>query len=107
MTTSVKIGESAKDRLEQLQAEIKLETGRSVTQQELLDHLVDRGLESREDVVDSYRDEWEGLSEDEIEQWLSGTVASGAPVEEADVDHVITFDDDFEAIVDRLDPVAL
>jgi len=89
MTTSVKIGESAKDRLEQLQAEIRLETGQSVTQQELLDRLVKQGFESREDVVDSYRDDWDGLSEDEIEQWLSGTVASGDPVDEGDIDRVV------------------
>jgi hypothetical protein len=77
MTTSVKIGESAKDRLEQLQAEIRLETGTSVTQQDLLDRLIDRQYASREDIVDSYRDEWEGLSEDEIEQWLSGAGSWG------------------------------
>lgn len=89
MTTSVKISEAAKDHLEELRAEIRLETGRSVTQQELLDHLVERGYESREAIVDSYRDEWDGLSEAEIDQWLSGTVSSGDPVSPADVDRIV------------------
>lgn len=85
MTTSVKIGEAAKDRLEQLQAEIRLETGRSVTQQELLDRLIDRQYESREAIVDEYRDEWEGLTDEEIERWLSGAGSWGGG-EPADLD---------------------
>lgn len=89
MVTSVKIGDEAKDRLERLQAEIKLETGRQVTQQELLDRIVARAFESREALIDSYRDDWEGLSEDEIEQWLSGTSASDDPVAVDEIDRVI------------------
>lgn len=89
MASSIKVGEETKDRLEQLQAEIKLETGRKVTQQELLDRIVAREFESKEALIDSYRDEWEGLSEEEIEQWLSGTTASGDPVDEDDIDTVL------------------
>jgi hypothetical protein len=77
MATSVKIDEATKDRLEQLQAEIKLETGTKVTQQELLDRIVAREFESKAELIDSYRDDWEGLSEAEIERWLSGTGAWG------------------------------
>lgn len=76
MATSIKIGEDTKDRLEQLQAEIKLETGRKVTQQELLDRIVAREFESKAALLDSFRDEWEGLSATEIEAWLTGTTAS-------------------------------
>lgn len=77
MVTSVKVHERTKDRLEQLQAEVKLETGRKVTQQELLDRIVAREFESREALVDSFRDDWEGLTDEEIERWLSGTGAWG------------------------------
>lgn len=87
--TSVKIGEATKDRLEQLQAEIKLETGRKVTQQELLDRIVEREFASKEGLIDSFRDEWEGLSEAEIEQWLSGTFESGDPIDEEDIDRIV------------------
>ncbi len=89
MASSIKVGEETKDRLEQLQAEIKLETGRKVTQQELLDRIVAREFASKAALIDSYRDEWEGLSEEEIQQWLSGTTASGDPVDEDDIDTVL------------------
>lgn len=89
MATSIKIDENTKDRLEQLQAEIKLETGRKVTQQELLDRIVAREFETKADLIDSYRDEWEGLSDEEIERWLSGTTATGDPVSEDEIDRVV------------------
>jgi len=91
MATSVKMDERTKSRLEELQALVKLATGRKVSQQELLDRLVDRAYESRESFVDSFRedDEWEGLYEAEIERWLSGTMASGSAIDEDDVDEVL------------------
>lgn len=89
MATSVKIDERTKDRLEQLQATIKLETGQKVTQQELLDRIVAREFDSKAALIDSFRDEWEGLSEAEIEQWLSGTMATGDSVDEDDIDRIV------------------
>lgn len=81
--------ERTKDRLERLQAEIKLETGRKVTQQELLKRLLDSAYESRSEFVDSFRDEWDGLSDDETDRLLSGTVDSGNPVEEDEIDDAL------------------
>lgn len=91
MATSVKMAEDTKSRLEALQAEIKLETGRKVTQQELLERLVDRAYESRDEFIDSFRDDddWEGLSEDEIERALSGTTDWGVETTEADIDETL------------------
>ncbi|AHG00670.1 hypothetical protein HALLA_19635 [Halostagnicola larsenii XH-48] len=89
MATSVKMDQRTKDRLERLQAEIKLETGRKVTQQELLKRLVDTAYDSHSDFIDSFRDEWDGLSEAEVEQLLAGTVASGNPVSEEDIDDAL------------------
>lgn len=88
-TTSVKMDEETKSRLEEIQAEIKLETGRKVTQQELLDRIVSDAYGSRDDLVDSFRDEWAGLSEEEIERWLSGTTASNVETDEDDIDDVL------------------
>lgn len=42
MVTSVKMGEKTKSHLEDLQALIKLETGKNVTQQRLLEVLVEK-----------------------------------------------------------------
>lgn len=89
MATSVKMDERTKDRLERLQAEIKLETGRKVTQQELLKRLLDSAYESRSEFVDSFRDEWDGLSDDETDRLLSGAVDSGNPVEEDEIDDAL------------------
>lgn len=89
MATSVKIDEASKNRLEELQAEIKLETGRNVTQQELLDRIIEREFESKSALVDSYRDDFQGLSEEAAEEWLSGTFASGNPIDEDDVDRIL------------------
>jgi hypothetical protein len=82
--------ERTKDRLEELQAEIRLETGENVTQQELLDRIVTDAYDSKEELIDSFRDdEWEGLSEEEIERFMSGTTASGDPVDEDEIDDVL------------------
>jgi hypothetical protein len=72
MATSVKIDERTKDRLEQLQAAVKLETGRKVTQQTLLDRIVAREFDSRAALIDSFREGWEGLTPAETDRWLSG-----------------------------------
>ena len=91
MATSVKMDERTKSRLEELQALVKLATGRKVSQQELLDRLVQQAYDSREAFVESFRtdDEWDGLSEEEIERWLSGTTASGSAIDEEDIDEVL------------------
>lgn len=89
MATTVKMAPHAKDKLEALQAEIKLRTGRKVTQQELLEHLVERAYATRDELVESYRDDFEGLSEEEIEAVLAGTFPSGDPVDEEDIDRVL------------------
>jgi len=91
MATSVKMDEDTKSRLEELQALVKLRTGRKVSQQALLDRLVEQAYESREAFVESFRvdDDWEGLSEAEIERWLSGTTDWGVETSEADVDETL------------------
>lgn len=89
MATSVKMDEQTKDRLERLQAEIKLETGRKVPQQELLKRAINTAYESRDEFIDSFREEWAGLSDDEIEQLLSGTVSSGNPIDEDGIDEAL------------------
>jgi hypothetical protein len=72
MATAVKVDEDAKSRLEELQAEIRLTTGRNVTQQELLTRLIDDAYESREEVIDSFRDTAVPLSAEEKEQMHRG-----------------------------------
>lgn len=89
MATSVKMDERTKDRLERLQAEIKLRTGTKVSQQELLSRLLDTAYESKPEFIDSFREEWDGLTDEEIEQLLAGTAASGNPVAEEEIDEAL------------------
>lgn len=89
MSTSVKVTDTTKSRLEELQAEIRLETGQNVTQQELLERIVTDTYESKEELIESFRNDFEPLSDDEIDQWLSGTVDSGVETTEDEIDDVL------------------
>ena len=89
MPTAVKVEEGAKSRLEELQAEIRLRTGRKVTQQELLTRLIDDAYESRDAVIDSFRESTVPLSEDEKEAMRRGRFASGTETDEEDIDEIL------------------
>ena len=89
MATSVKMDERTKSRLEVLQAEIKLRTGRKVTQQEILERLVDGAFESKSEFVDSFRESKLPLSEEEIETSLSETSDWGVETSEEDIDEIL------------------
>lgn len=89
MSTSVKMDRLTKSRLEELQAEIKLETGRKVTQQEILDRLVERAYRSKEEFIDSFRDEFVPLSEKEIEKFREGISDWGFETTEEEIDEIL------------------
>ncbi len=55
-TIAVRMDEETKSKLEELQAEIKLKTGKKVTQQEVLSRLVESVSESRSEFIDSFRE---------------------------------------------------
>ncbi len=57
MAPVVEVDGETKSRLEALQAEIKLKTGKNVTQREVLARLVESVVESRSELVDSFRRE--------------------------------------------------
>ena len=96
MATSVKIDEETKSRLEELQAEVKLETGRKVTQQELLRRLVDDAYTSISGLIESFRETDLSLSDEEIDEFLSGTTADGDPVDEEDIDRTLYVEEQLE-----------
>lgn len=89
MTTAVKVDEEAKSRLEELQAEIRLRTGEQVTQQALLTRLIDDAYESREAVIDSFREETVPLSETDKEAMRRGRFSSGIETDEKDIDEML------------------
>lgn len=81
--------EETKSRIEELQAEIKLETGKQVTQQEVLARLVESAYASKSEFVDSFRDAATSLSDEEIERFNGATFDSGVETDEADVDEIL------------------
>lgn len=89
MATAVKVDEDSKSRLEELQAEIRLRTGKSVTQQKLLSRLIDDAYGSRDEVIDSFRSSTLPLSEEEKERMRQGRVSSGVETDEDDIDDVL------------------
>jgi len=89
MGTAVKVDDEAKALLEELQAEIRLETGTSVTQQELLSRLIDEAYESRQEVIDSFRSDVSPLSSEEKEMMRRGRFDSETETDEDDVDEIL------------------
>lgn len=89
MTTSVKMDDETKSRLERLQAEIRLQTGKRVTQQEILKRIVETTVESKTDIIDSFREEHVPLSEAEKEAFHRGMMTSGVPTREEDIDEIL------------------
>ncbi|MEF8818256.1 MAG: hypothetical protein V5A31_02305 [Haloferacaceae archaeon] len=89
MATAVKMDEATKSKLEELQAEIKLKTGKKVTQQEVLARLVESAVESRSEFVDSFREAPVSLSAEEVAQFNEGTISSGVETDEEDIDDVL------------------
>jgi hypothetical protein len=89
MGTVVKVDEVAKDRLEELQAEIRLRTGEKVTQQELLSRLITDAYESREAVIESFRESSVPLSDADRERLREARFSSGVETDEDDIDEVL------------------
>ena len=89
MATVIKVDEDAKSRLEGLQAEIRLRTGKRVTQQDLLTRLIDTAYESREDVIDSFRESSVPLTDEEKQAMQQGRIASGVETDEEDTDDIL------------------
>lgn len=89
MATAVKMDEETKSKLEELQAEITLKTGTKVTQQELLSRLVESAVESRSDVIDSFRDGNVALTEEEVARFNEGMISSGVETDEEDIDEIL------------------
>lgn len=89
MTTAVKVDEDAKSRLEELQAEIRLRTGKNVTQQELLTRLIDDAYESHDEVIDSFRESTVPLSAEQKETMGQGRFSSGVETDEEDIDDIL------------------
>lgn len=89
MPTAVKVDDDAKSRLEELQAEIRLRTGTTVTQQELLLRLIDDAYASRAALIDSFRESSVPLTDAEKATMRGGRISSGVETDEDDIDEIL------------------
>lgn len=89
MSTAVRMDEETKSRLEELQAVIKLETGKKVTLQAILERLVEDAYETQDELVDSFAEETVPLSDEEIERMERGRFESGVQTDEDDIDEIL------------------
>lgn len=89
MAKAVKLDADAKSRLEELQAEIRLRTGESVTQQELLTRIIDDAYATRDELIDSFREEGDTLSEEEVATFFEAEFDSGVETDENDIDDIL------------------
>lgn len=97
MSSSVDVSDRTKRRLERLQAEIEAVTGREVSQREVLDQIVGQQCDSKEELVTSFRDkadadsgnDWQGLSEEEIDAFFAGTSDWGFETSEEEIDEIL------------------
>lgn len=89
MATAVKMDEETKSHLEELQAEIRLRTGKNVTQQEILERLVEDAYESKSEFVDSFRSSTVPLTEEEKAAMRDGQFQSGVETDVDDVDDIL------------------
>ena len=88
MSTSVKMDEETKSKVEELQAEIKLETGEKVTQEEVLRRVVDTAYTSKGEIIDAFRDTVP-VEEDKIEEFHDGTSDWGVETDEDEIDEIL------------------
>jgi hypothetical protein len=89
MPTAVQVDEDAKSRLEELQAEIRLRTGKHVPQQELLTQLIDDAYESHDAVIDMFRESTVPLSAEQKKAMRQGRFSSGVETGEEDIDDIL------------------
>lgn len=94
MSSPVEISDRAKSRLEALQAEISEVIDRQVSQREILERVVERGYDSKADLVNSFRSETDRRSgepptDEEMEAFFSGTSDWGFETSEAEIDEVL------------------
>ncbi|GAA0283876.1 hypothetical protein [Halobacterium noricense] len=73
MSEEVRVDEDAKSRLEELQAKIRVETGREVSHQEVLSRLIDDAYEEKDRVV----------------AFFEATFDSDVETDEADIDGIL------------------
>lgn len=89
MSTSVKISRDYKNRLDKLQASLLLSTGKKVSQQELLEMLVQLGIELEDKLQEKVSDEPKTIDPKTITEIMEMPTDWGFETSEETLDKII------------------
>ncbi len=89
MSTTVKISREYKDRLDRLQASLLIATGKKISQQELLEMLVQLGIELEDELQERVSDETETLRPETISRIMNMPTDWGVETSEDIIDKTI------------------
>lgn len=89
MVTSVKLSERGKRKLDALQAELTLKSGRKVSQQELLELVLADAEEHKDELISKVAEQRFPLTEEEIKKILSLSRDWSVVTSEEDIDRYL------------------
>ncbi len=93
MTTSIKINDSTKSKIEKLQAQLYLETGKKLSQQQLLELLADWSVNNLSQVKNLLLDVPIVLTDEEIAAYENCRVFTGVKTDPAKIDDILYGED--------------
>ena len=89
MTTSIKIEVSTKQKIDQLQAQILLETGQKITQQQLVELLTEWGIQNVEILKQIILDKPIILTDLEISEYKKYRRSTGVKTDQKTIDEIL------------------
>jgi len=93
MTTSIKVEDSTKKKIDQLQAQILLRTGQKITQQQIVELLANWGIKNLETLENILLDKPIVLSDSEIAAYKKYQVSTGIKTDSRTIDEILYGDD--------------
>ena len=93
MPTSIKVEDSTKKKIDQLQAQILLRTGQKITQQQLVELLANWGIKNLETLENILLDKPIVLSDSEIAAYKKYQVSTGIKTDSRAIDEIVYGED--------------
>ena len=89
MTTSIKVDDSTKNKIDQLQAQILLQTGRKITQQQIVELLANWGIQNLDTLKNILLDKPIILTDAEIVEYKKFRVSTGVKTDSGTIDQIL------------------
>ncbi len=89
MTTSVKVEDFTKQKIDRLQAQLFLETGQKVTQQQILELLAEWGINNLETIKNLLLDTPIILTDQEIQAYDKVRFSTGIKTDPSEIDKIV------------------